>query len=173
MDYRMEHKDRLQFLSLVRAFSNESFLDDNGHSIPAFWTECHEKNLVEPIRQLRPAGKRDLYGLCGPTRDTDTHFNYSIGILVDADTDADGLALLTGRGYSLWETVPTDYAVFKCCGADGDCIGETWDKFYKEFSPQTGYTQTDGADFELYYEQGEAGVFCELWIPVKAERQNR
>ena len=57
--------------------------------------------------------------------------------------------------------------MFKCFGPDGDCLGETWSKFFKEFIPQTGYRQTEGTDYELYPEKGESGLFCELWVPVK------
>jgi AraC family transcriptional regulator len=32
------------------------------------------------------------------------------------------------------------------------------------FIPQTGYTQTDDTDYELYFENG---LFCELWVSVK------
>ncbi len=166
MDYRMEHKESQQFLAMVRAFSNEIINDDNDHSIPDFWTECFDKNLVEPMKQLRKEGKRDIYGLCSPTKENETHFNYGIGIIVDDDTDRAGLDALIKKGYTIWNTEPADYAVFKCLGDDGDCIGEVWSKFHKEFSPQTGYVQTDDTDFEIYFEKGEAGLFCELWVPV-------
>lgn len=167
MDYSMEHMEQQQFIALVRAFPNEITNDDKDHSIPDFWTECQEKNLIEPMRQLRAAGKKDLYGLCSPTKENETHFNYGIGVLVDKDTDMKECEKLLGQGYSLWETEPADYAVFKCFGSDGDCLGETWDKFFKEFSPQTGYVQTDDTDYEIYFEKGERGLFCELWVPVK------
>lgn len=166
MDYRMEHKKSQQFLAMVRAFSNEIINDDNDHSIPDFWTECFDKNLVEPMKQLRKEGKRDVYGLCSPTKENETHFNYGIGVIVDDDTDRAGLDALIKKGYTIWNTEPADYAVFKCLGDDGDCIGEVWSKFHKEFSPQTGYVQTDDTDFEIYFEKGEAGLFCELWVPV-------
>lgn len=65
MDYRMEHRERQEFLALVRAFPNEIINDDDDHSIPDFWTECSDKNLVEPMKSLRKEGKQDLYGLCG------------------------------------------------------------------------------------------------------------
>lgn len=167
MDYSMEHMEQQQFIALVRAFPNEITNDDKDHSIPDFWTECQEKNLIEPMRQLRAAGKKDLYGLCSPTKENETHFNYGIGVLVDKDTDMKECEKLLGQGYSLWKTEPADYAVFKCFGSDGDCLGETWDKFFKEFSPQTGYVQTDDTDYEIYFEKGEKGLFCELWVPVK------
>ncbi|MDE5589342.1 MAG: AraC family transcriptional regulator [Acetatifactor sp.] len=167
MDYRIEHRESQQFLALVRAFSNESSNDDNGRSIPDFWTECWDKNLIDPMKSLRAEGKRDLYGLCSPLKDSETHFNYGIGIMVDENTDTTKMEHFTKNGYVIWETEPADYAVFKCVGPDGDCLGETWNKFFKEFVPQTGYTQTDDTDYEIYFEKGESGVFCELWVPVK------
>ena len=167
MDYRMEHKEGQQFLALVRAFPNEISSDDNDHSIPDFWTECSERNLIEPMQALRPEGKRDLYGLCSPLKDSETHFNYGIGIMLDEDTDQKELERFIKNGYSIWKTEAVDYAVFKCFGPDGNCLGETWSKFFKEFSPQTGYMQTDDTDYEIYFENGERGLFCELWVPVK------
>lgn len=167
MDYKIEHKECQQFLALVRPFSNETSNDDNGHSIPDFWSECFEKDLIEPMKLLHSEGKRDLYGLCSPVKDNETHFNYGIGILIDEDTDLTKLEHFTKNGYIIWKTEPADYAVFKCFGPDGDCLGETWSKFFKEFVPQTGYTQTDDTDYEIYYEHGEKDLFCELWVPVK------
>lgn len=170
MDYRMEHKERQRFLALVRAFPNEIINDDEDHSIPDFWTECSDKNRIEPMKSLRTEGKRDLYGLCSPVKDGETHFHYGIGILIDEHTDQTKLEQFQNEGYSIWETSLADYAVFSCFGPDGECIGETWSKFYKEFLPQTGYTQTEDTDYEVYYEQGTPGLVCELWIPVKKEQ---
>lgn len=163
MDYRMEQRGSQRFLALVKAFPNEIIEEPGNHDIPDFWTECGGSGKLEALQKLCPAGKRDLYGLCGSIADGRTHFKYGIGILMDGDAPEDYLK----NGYSLWETEPADYAVFKCKGTDAECIGEVWSKFYKEFVPQTGYSQTDGADYELYFENGEPGVFCELWIPVK------
>ena len=167
MDYRMEHREQQRFLALVRAFPNEAGSDDSDQSIPDFWTECDEKGLLNAMKQLRPAGKRDLYGLCSPVQEGETHFRYGIGILLDGETDQAALDEFLGKGCQVWETEPADYAVFQCFGPDGDCLGETWSKFFKEFAPQTGYAQTDGTDYEIYLEKGESGLFCELWIPVK------
>ena len=94
------------------------------------------------------------------------HFDYGIGVVLYEETDTSRLDEILADGYSIWETKPMDYAVFKCYGTDGDCIGETWSKFFKEFVPQTGYVQTDDTDFEIYFDKGEEGLFCELWIPV-------
>lgn len=167
MNYRIEHKEYQKFIALIRAFPNEITNDDNDHSISDFWDECYKKDLVEPMRLLRAEGKRDIYGLCSPLREGETHFNYGIGIIIDDDTDIAGVQELINSGYTLWEAEPADYAVFKCIGSDGNCLAETWSKFFKEFVPQTGYIQTDDTDFEIYLEKGEEGLFCELWIPVK------
>ncbi len=104
LEYRLEHRERMRFIVVKRAFDNETLLDREGRSIPDFWTECGEKGLIEPMQKLCP---------------------------------------------------------------EGECIGAAWDRFFKEFCPQTGYAQTDAPDFELYYERGEPGVFCELWVPVR------
>ena len=167
MNYRMESSAGQKFIAMVRAFPNEIINDEEDHSIPDFWGECYEKNLIEPLKALRPEGKRDLYGLCSPTVKNETHFNYGIGVIVDEETDISKWDDILKCGYSVWETKPMDYAVFKCFGTDGNCISETWNKFFKEFVPQTGYIQTDDTDFEIYFEKGEEGLFCELWIPVK------
>ncbi|MDE6128055.1 MAG: AraC family transcriptional regulator [Lachnospiraceae bacterium] len=169
MDYRIEHKESQRFIALVKAFPNEITNDDNDHSIPDFWTECTEKNLIAPMKLLRVEGKRDLYGLCSPVKDSETHFNYGIGIMVDEETDTAKLEHFIKNGYSIWETEPADYAVFKCFGSDGNCLGEIWSKFFQEFIPQTGYAQTEDTDYEIYFENGESGLFCELWIPVKQD----
>ncbi len=167
MDYRIVHREKQQFLALVRAFPNEASNDDSFTGVSDFWTECSEKNLMEPMRRLRAEGKRDLYGLCSPVKNNGTHFNYGIGVIIDEDTDSAGLEDLLQNGYSIWTAEPADFAVFKCLGTEGGCIGETWSKFFREFVPQTGYIQTDDTDYEIYFEKGEKGVFCELWIPVK------
>lgn len=167
MDYRMEHTECQKFIALVKAFSNEIINDGNDNSIPSFWTECYEKDLIVPLKLLRPEGKRDIYGLCSPVKENETHFNYGIGIIIDENTNITELNKFLNNGYSIWETNPADYAVFRCIGSDGECIGETWDKFFKEFIPQTGYIQTEDTDFEIYFENGESGLFCELWVPVK------
>ena len=123
--------------------------------------------MIERITSLRPGGRRDLYGLCSPAKENETHFNYGIGVIIDGETDVSQLDEILGGGCTIWETKPADYAVFQCFGSGGDCIGETWSRFFKEFAPQTGYTQTDGTDFEIYFEKEADGLFCELWVPVQ------
>lgn len=47
---------------------------------------------------------------------------------------------------------PGTYVVFECYGDDGDCISQTWEMFYKEFLPQTGFEASEQADYELYFD---------------------
>lgn len=171
MDYRIERKDKQRFIAKVRAFRNEIINDDMDHSIPDFWTECHKRNSVEKIRNLRPEGKKDLYGLCSPAIKDSSTFNYGIGVLVDNETDMSKLDTLLQEGFTLWETKPVEYAVFKCFGRNGDCISQMWSRFFQEFLPNTKYKHTDDTDYEIYFENGEEGLFCELWIPVIEEQK--
>lgn len=167
MDYRIVQTKAQRFIALARSFSNEIINDDDNHDIPDFWDECYRENLVTAIRNLRPEGKRDLYGLCTPTRAGEDTFLYGIGVLVDEDTAPFDQAAFEKAGYTLWDVVPGTYAVFDCLGTNGDCISETWSRFYKEFLPQMGYEADQATDYEIYFERSCPGLFCELWIPVK------
>ena len=139
MDYRIVQTNEKKFIALVRSFSNEIINDDDNHEVADFWGECNANSLLRPIWMLREDGKRDLYGLCTPTTaDSDT-FDYGIGIIVDEDTAAFDPEELKAQGFSIWDVKPGTYVVFECIGTDGNCITETWSRFYKEFLPQMGY----------------------------------
>ena len=85
----------------------------------------------------------------------------------NGDTAAFDPAKLEKAGFSIWDVKPGTYVVFDCIGENGDCISQTWAKFYQEFLPQMGYEAEEETDYELYYENGRPGLFCELWIPVR------
>jgi len=70
-------------------------------------------------------------------------------------------------GYRIWNVGSGTYVVFECIGEDGDCISDTWAKFYKEFLPQMGYEAEEATDYEIYYENSRKDLFCELWIPIR------
>ena len=167
MDYRIVQTKEQKFIALARSFSNEIINDEENHEIPDFWEECHDKNLVELLRNLRPDGKKNLYGLCTPMREGEDTFQYGIGVLIDEETKDFDAEEMKSAGYCIWDVKPGTYVVFDCIGEDGDCISDTWSKFYKEFLPQMGYEAEAETDYEIYFEQGRKGLFCELWIPVK------
>jgi AraC family transcriptional regulator len=167
MDYRIETTKSQKFIAMVRSFSNEIINDEENHEIPDFWSECKEKKLIKQLSDLRPLGKKDFYGLCSPTKEGEETFNYGIGILLNEDTVKFDEESMHNAGYRIWDVEPGTYAVFKCIGEDGECIGDMWSRFYKEFLPQMGYKAADATDYEVYFDKGEPGVFCELWIPIK------
>ena len=167
MDYRIVQTKSQKFIAMVRSFSNEIINDEENHDIPDFWGECIENKLLEPMSALRPAGKRDLYGLCSPAKEGADTFEYGIGVLLDDDTLPFDMEEMKLAGYRIWDVKPGTYVVFDCIGEDGDCISETWSKFYKEFLPQMGYEAEQETDYEIYLEEGRSGLFCELWIPIK------
>ena len=167
MGYRIVQTKEQKFIAVVRSFFNEIINDEENHEIPDFWGECHDKNLVEPLRNLRPDGKKDLYGLCSPTKEGESTFEYGIGVLIDEETKGFNAEEMKQAGYCIWDVKPGTYVVFDCVGEDGDCISDTWSKFYKEFLPQMGYEAEAETDYEIYFESGRKGLFCELWIPVK------
>ena len=165
MDYRITEKEQLRFIALVRSFPNGIINEPDNHDIPDFWSEPQTHMLADKLRALRPDGKKDLYGLCSPTKN-DT-FHYGIGVLIDENTAAFDEKQFLADGYSIWTTAPTSYAVFNCMGTDSECIDEMWSFFYKEFLPQMGYKAAQETDFEIYPEIAKPGLFCELWIPIK------
>lgn len=167
MDYRIVKTNEKKFLALIRDFKNEIINDDENHDIPDFWDECSKEHLLDPIYSLNPEGKRDLYGLCTPTENGKDTFEYGIGVLIDEKTKAFNASEMENRGFRVWEVKPGTYVVFDCIGTDGSCISETWSKFYKEFLPQMGYSAAEETDYEIYYQKGKPGVFCELWIPIR------
>ncbi len=167
MDYRIVKTNEKKFLALIRDFRNEIINDDENHDIPDFWDECSKKHLLDPIYGLNPEGKRDLYGLCTPTRPGADTFEYGIGILVNEETEPFDADEMIRAGFRFWDVKPGTYVVFDCIGTDGDCISDMWSKFYKEFLPQMGYAAAEETDYEIYYQKGKPGVFCELWIPIR------
>ena len=125
MDYRIVQTEKQKFIAMVRSFSNEIINDEENHEIPDFWEECNKKNLIGPMCALRPEGKRDLFGLCSPTKAGRDTFEYGIGVRLDSETAEFDLAEMEKQGYTVWDVAPGTYVVFECIGEDGDCISET------------------------------------------------
>lgn len=166
MDYRIERREQQKFLTKVRSFRNETINSESNHSISEFWSECYEKNYIDSLKALRPLNRQNLYGLCSSTEREASTFDYGIGIRLDEDTDQTKLTWFYEEGFEVWEVEPTDFAVFKCIGKDSSCVSQMWNRFYKEFLPQTSYEPVDTTDYEVYMENSANGLFCELWIPV-------
>ncbi len=156
MHYRIETSEPFRTLALAKSFPNTIIGDAGNEDIPNFWISLEKSGKMAELMSL---GKNNsVYGLCEATDKRDSTFQYGVGVLTDLET--------APEGFVLWEVKPRLWAVFQCIGEDGACIGETWDKIFKEFLPNAPYEMLDEVDFELYPETPEKGVFCEVWIPV-------
>ncbi len=156
MHYRIEKRAPFKVIAYERAFPNAIVGDPDSQDIPQFWTELDESGKIKALMDF--ASNKSLYGLCEALDKKATSFQYGVGVLTDLET--------APEGFSLWHIKPTLWAVFECVGTDGKCIGDTWDKIFKEFLPNAPYDMLDDVDFELYPEKSKDGVFCEIWIPV-------
>lgn len=157
MEYRIVERQPFKLLAKVRAFRNESISEEGNTEIPDFWKQCGNEGVFEVLK--KHTGKHDVYGACAPISKESTHFDYGIAMEYDGGP--------IPNGYTIWDVTPTLWAVFKCIGNDGTCIGETWDRIFKEFLPSSGYNMLDDTDFELYSEDNDSDCFCEIWIPVE------
>lgn len=157
MDYKIVEREKFQLLTRVQAFRNESTSEEGNTEIPDFWKQCGADGTFDILK--KHSKNHDIYGVCAPISKEETHFNYGIGMPYDGGSIPDGLRV--------WDVTPTLWAVFKCIGTDGECIGETWDRIFKEFLPSSEYNMLDDTDFELYSENNSPDCFCEIWIPVE------
>ena len=167
MNYKIVQTKHQKFISIVRSFKNEIINDDDNHDIPDFWTECQENDSINKLLDLRKDSKKDLYGLCTPPKEGKDTFEYGIGVLMDEDTYSFENNFLEQNNFIIWNIPEALYVVFECIGDDGNCISETWSKFYKEFLPQTGYVVTEATDYEVYYQNSKSNLFCDLYIPIQ------
>ena len=101
MDYRIVQTARQQFLAVAENFSNAIINDESNQDIPKFWGICQDNHSIEILLQLRPDGKKDLHGLCTPTKEGEDTFAYGIGVAVDEDTAAFDVAQMENAGFRL------------------------------------------------------------------------
>lgn len=159
MNYRIVEKDPFKLIAKVEQFPNESINDSDkeNNEIADFWERSEKTDVFQTLRSHALTG--DLYGVCAPISKESDYFDYGIGMLHSGGT--------VPEGYQIWDVKPTLWAVFSCIGDSPDCIGETWDRIFKEFLPGSDYHMLDDTDFELYPEQKDKDLFCEVWIPVE------
>ena len=167
MEYRIVELPNQTYLTLTQEFPTAIINEEDNEDIGIFCRECEKSGRILPLLTLRPEGKKDVYGICSPLLDKETVFYYGQGILVDEETRAFDEAFMQEYGYTLKESAPGTYVVFQCMGENADCIPKMWKRFYNEFLPQTGYEARPVTDFEIYYQHGKQGMFCELWIPIQ------
>lgn len=157
MEYKIVEREKFKVLAKVQAFRNECSSEEGNTEIPDFWKECGENGVLEELKNHTV--NHDIYGLCAPISKKSNFFDYGIGMIYSGGN--------IPEGYRVWDVTPTLWAVFKCIGNDGDCIGETWDRIFKEFLPNSSYQMLDDTDFELYPVKGDGSSICEIWLPVE------
>lgn len=159
MQYRIVEQDRFNLVIKKRQFSSEETLKPENQDIALFWESAIEDGTLERLKQL--ADNHDVYGVCSPVSQESQVFDYGIGYPCSLSD--------VPEGFELCSIKPQLWAVFDCMGNHANCIGETWDKIFKEFLVVSDYQMLDDMDFEKYLENPREGVFCEIWIPVKAK----
>lgn len=157
MKYKIVEKEEFKLLAKVKAFRNESISEEGNTEIPDFWKQCGENGVFDVL--TKHTIEHDAYGVCAPISKESIYFDYGIAMKYDGGD--------IPEGYKLWHVKPTLWAVFECVGDNGECIGETWDRIFKEFLPSSDYNMLDDTDFELYPENNNSDCFCEIWIPVE------
>lgn len=157
LDYRIEKKEPFTLLTKNKTFNNTIISDDTNTEIPDFWAQCGNNKVFDILSKT--SNTSDVYGICAPISKESTSFNYGIGMLFEKGE--------VPTDFELWEVKNPLWAVFKCLGENGDCIGETWNRIFTEFLPSSPYKMIDSSDFELYSDKLEADCFCEIWIPVE------
>lgn len=157
MQYRIEVRAPFKVVAYTQAFPNTIIGEEGNQDIPNFWTTLIVTGKLDGLKAYgsNPA----FYGLCESLDKTASTFNYGVGVMTDLEDAPEGL--------QLWTIKPKLWAVFECRGKDGTCIGETWDKIFKEFLPNAPYTMLEDVDFELYPSDSKDDLFCEVWIPVE------
>ncbi len=163
LNYRIEQTDEMTLMVKQRKFHNEITLEEGNHDIADFWTECDQDGSIDVLKKHQETPY--LYGVCAPLGKIDPQFLYGIGVICQQNKHMEGFDRIT--------VVPQQWAVFRCIGEDGGCIGEMWERIFKEFLVQSEYEMLDEMDFELYPPAG-SDYFCEIWIPVRKreDRQN-
>ena len=161
MNYKIVENQEFKLIGKVRSFRNESISEGGNNEIPDFWKECGDKVFNTLSKYTK---KHGMYGVCTPVSKESNYFDYAIAMKYEGGE--------IPEGYTIFYVKPILWAVFKCIGNDGKCIGDTWDKIFKEFLPSSDYNMLDYLDFELYPENNDTDCFCEIWVPVEKKIEN-
>lgn len=163
VNYRIVEKEPFKLIAKVKQFPNESVNEagEEVNEIPGFWEESMKSIVYDTLKAH--AATNDFYGVCAPISEGSDYFDYGIGMVYNGSS--------VPEGYQVWDVNPTLWAVFSCIGDSPDCIGEIWERIFKEFLPGSEYDMLDDTDFELYPSESEDNLFCEIWIPVRKKTE--
>ena len=179
INYRIEKEGKRKFIAFTRTFPVEIINEDDDEGISDFWDMCYREGLVDILKDSRDIGDSRIFGLCEPVLDNTTYFDYGAGILVKDEDRLEELLYQIEQAAEkqelistkVWEVDEQEYVVFECYGANGKCISKAWEIFFKEFLPQSGYESSEKTDFAVYFDEQKDGLFCELWIPIIAWKE--
>jgi len=163
--YKMTELGTVNFLVIPRSFSVDIIEDESDESISDFWGECIQSKKLDLLKTFRAKNDNRVFGLCSELKEDSTSFVYALAIVVPDDFDFSKAP----DGFTKWKVEKSRYVIFDCYGKDGDCISKAWENYFQNFLPQSSLQTKEAPDFEIYFDDGDPDLMCELWIPVKKE----
>ena len=163
--YKMTEFKTVNFLVIPRSFSVDIIEDESDESISDFWGECINSKKLDLLKNCRTKNDNRVFGLCSELKEDSTSFVYALAVVVPDDFDF----TKAPDGFTKWQVEKSRYVIFDCYGKDGDCISKAWENDFQNFLPQSGLQTKESPDFEIYFDDGDPDLMCELWIPVKKE----
>ena len=160
--YKMAELEKVTFLVIPRSFPVEIIEADDDQSISDFWGECIADKKLDLLKTFRAKNDGRVFGLCSELKENATDFVYALAVVVSDDFDFSKAP----DGFIKWQLEKSRYVVFNCYGKDGDCISKAWENYFQNFLPQSGLESKASPDFEIYFDDGDDNLMCELWIPV-------
>ena len=160
--YKMAELGKVTFLVIPRSFPVEIIEADDDQSISDFWGECIADKKLDLLKSFRAKNDDRVFGLCSELKENATDFVYALAVLVPDDFNFSKAP----DGFIKWQLEKSRYVVFNCYGKDGNCISKTWETYFQSFLPQSGLQAKTAPDFEIYFDDGDPDLMCELWIPV-------
>lgn len=158
MDYRIEKKESFRVVGEFRNFPVEEAQNPDDNKIAKFWQASLKNNLFE--RLVGYSDKSTRLGICSSISNDADEFIYGIGVFFENEQSVD-------RQFDVKEVPAATWAIIPCYGNDPSCIGNTWQRIFKEFLPGSGYQKLDQVDLEVYGNHFKEGVFCEIWLPIE------
>ncbi len=160
--YRMAELQTVAFLAIPRSFPVDIIEDNDDHSISDFWGECISDKKLDLLKSFRTENDHRVFGLCSELKENSTSFVYAPAVAAPDDFDF----TQAPEGFEKWEIEKSRYVIFNCYGKDGDCISKAWENYFQNFLPQSGLESKVSPDLEVYFDNENTDLMCELWIPV-------
>jgi AraC family transcriptional regulator len=171
VNYRIEKKNSFKMVGVEKIISMLN--EENFKEIPSFWQECFQNGTVENLDELgknapHPGSKGLLPVnaiMCYRETGKDS-FPYLIGTFMPEKDIPEGYTVAEVPEY-LWAIFTTEkYLQVNTTSV----VQEVWKRIYSEWFPSTNYEHAEGPELELYYEDEGGLEHCEIWIPLKENK---